>query len=197
MNAKSQSGNILIVLIVLALVGLVTVTGGYIILRQTVFKNQAFLMNQIEETEENRSLTDEYTETFSGTFMDVAASGKNIECAWTASSIEGREPLQGVLYAGNGMVRTEAKQELMEGMVIDAYMIFRDGMVYTWGKMNDTVAYGTKYPQEKMEVLSSDITPEMKAQAESFMAAYTYQCRPWGVDESLFSLPEDVIFQEI
>ncbi|MCX8008621.1 MAG: hypothetical protein N3A54_02860 [Patescibacteria group bacterium] len=193
-----------ITLVIILIIGLLVGAGGYMVFRQTVLNNQRSPQTpssqQHQENVLNGGDVDQNAmveETISGTFMDVAKLGKDIQCTWSAPAIGGGSmSLNGMLYASQGMVRTDAKNEVMEGMVVDAHMIYRDGMVYMWGSMNGMQAYGTKYPQEKMEVLASDITPEMKAQAQSILEQYSYQCKPWTPDDVMFMIPSDVKFQE-
>ena len=98
---------------------------------------------------------------------------------------------KGTTYVNNGMIRGEYNTKV-EGVDMTSIMIIRDGYTYSW---TSTLPTGFKI---KNEVNSS--TGEDTSYSGTYGYASQigdYNCVAWSVDQSKFTVPTNVNFQEI
>lgn len=106
-----------------------------------------------------------------GSWMCTVSHGSNI-----AES-------KGITYVNGRNIRGNFESDVPNIGKVQSSMIADEDNVYVWTSM---VNMGFKAPREEED-------PTAKATAES---EYSYDCKPWTVDLSMFEIPTDIKFVE-
>ena len=98
---------------------------------------------------------------------------------------------KGTTYISNGMIRGEYSTKV-EGVDMTSITIIRDGYTYSW---TSTLSTGFKI---KNEVDSSTGEDTSYSGTYGYAAQIRYyNCVAWSADQSKFSIPTNIEFQEI
>jgi len=186
-NRFSQGFSAVIALIIAAVV-IVGIVGAVMMRRGST---------SAPSTASDRSTTETASPTgdMSSTITDLVARGQSLECDFKMPTVTGQpNPFgTGKLYTtgkkGRSMISGNAS-----GMNMEANAIYEDETAYSWITVAGTTM-GFKFDKDKMDSMSSEMTPEQKQQAEQVRASMLFQCKPWTPDESKFVLPTGVEFK--
>lgn len=125
--------------------------------------------------------------TFSGTAKDLIALGKNITC--TFSQNESGATVEGTVYVAAQGERIRGDFAITsQGESMQASLIRRDGINYTWGE----TPFGPFASKVNVDEPSSKDN-----QGVDFDESIDYRCSSWRVDSSKFDLPSGVNFDDI
>ncbi len=195
MDIQDKKGftSIVIILVILAIVAL----GGSILFINTKKPNLE------ESTATEMIVTNDETETdsdlsFSGTYFDTIEKGSPLECDWSAPEGFGPNQIgQGKLYTdGNGNGRTEAVFSVANANA-NTYAIFMNETVYQWTELPSGQKIGIKITKEDAQASEDNLTDEEKEQGKQYASQYSFSCKPWAIDTTMFELPDDVEFSEV
>lgn len=133
------------------------------------------------------AMADGTPEDFSGSLTNLIAMGKDITCTFTQQ--ESGATMNGTVYvaAKGQMVRGDFAMS-QQGQSFNGSMIRKDGSNYTWG----TTPFGPFAHKVNVDAPKSD-----KGESVDFDESMSYKCSPWKVDESKFSLPSDINFDDL
>lgn len=123
-------------------------------------------------------------------FSEFLKSGEASKCSVT-QSVSGLET-KGTVYAYKGMMKGEFNTEAY-GKTIQTDFVLRDGYTYTWTSAAPSMGF-------KVTVATPAGANVAPASGQIGFNAETigdYDCQPWTVDESKFTLPSSVTFKEI
>ena len=142
----------------------------------------------------NRSIGSDLDSTDPVKILDEMASGErslrnlmtissNIVCTFndTESGVEGE------IYVGNGNLRGDFVTQT-NGSAMNSHMISTNDRVYVWSDESDQ---GMVFTLEDVE--DPDAEDEMSSSVD-LDEEYSYNCRPWIVDRSVFQLPGNIEF---
>jgi len=93
---------------------------------------------------------------------------------------------KGTTYINNGMLRGEYSTKV-EGADIESITIIRDGYTYSWTSALPNTGF-------KIKNEISESTSDTFGYAEQIV---DYNCEAWTVDQSKFTIPANIAFQEI
>ncbi len=119
-------------------------------------------------------------------FAEKVRSGQDLECT-IAVSQSGATVSGTIRIMKNGDMRGDFTS-VVAGREIPSTIMKRGGSMYVWG---DMMPRGIKAPATE--------TPDILAPLTGGIASYEtvqHECRPWSVDESVFTLPKGVEFFE-
>ena len=117
---------------------------------------------------------------FSGSLVDLQNRGGNYRCTFTHESEIAQS--SGVIYVAGEKIRGDFESET-QGISIDSHMIARDGFIYAWSPISPN---GFKVPQTTN---GTDADAAAQGGYADFQQNYSYDCKPWKVDESKFEIP--------
>lgn len=177
------------------LIGIIIIgLGVFLVMKSGKTGNEQLENNQNLETElgENQ----ENTEIPSGkkmAFSQFIKQGGAYQCtvnqyidsAYSATT-------QGKVFIADGNIRGDFATTV-QGMNIDTSMIVRDGFVYTWTSLANM---GYKAKETKDAEQGQAIATSGQFGWNSEMIG-DYDCDPWTVDASKFTLPANITFQEV
>jgi len=189
-NQKGFSAVVIVIILAIIILG----AGAFMMMR----KPQSSVSTPSNATQNSTSGKTEPTvstgET-SGTFADLVGKGQSLECDFVLpSSTDKPNPFgTGKLYTTGSKGRSMMSGST-SGMSMEANAIYKDGTAYSWVKVGETTM-GFKFDKDKMNQMSSSMTPQQKQQGEQFRAKMDFKCKPWTPDESKFILPTGVEFK--
>ena len=97
----------------------------------------------------------------------------------------------GTILVGGGKMRGDFTS-VVQGKTIRSYLIVRDGASYVW---SDAMPQGVKMSLATAEKpRTNSVASE---QAVDFNRKTDYNCTPWTVDNSMFTLPAGITFTEM
>lgn len=147
-----------------------------------------FLINK-ESTTERIGSENEEVSSVSGEFREIVRSGKAFEC--TLAYDDGINASSGVVYITAGAERIRGDIDVIRSPAgaLEVHIVRDGGFNYVWSSI---MSSGVKTVVEDKETLfeqseNSPIDPNTTK----------FDCRSWKVDESKFSLPDDVEFQDM
>lgn len=123
-------------------------------------------------------------------FSEFLKSGEASKCT-VVQNVSDLET-KGTVYAYKGMMNGDFKTEAY-GKTIQTDFILRDGYTYTWTSAAPSMGF-------KVKAVAPEGTNVAPASGQIGFNAETigdYDCQPWTVDESKFTLPPGVTFKEI
>lgn len=123
--------------------------------------------------------------TFTGSAQDLLARNGSWQCDF--STTVNTVTVEGTTYIANGQMRSDTVTRIPNSGTLEGHMIFKDNTAYTWNNMT---------PQGiKMTMQGVGTQGGVGADAwANFNQAYGYNCKPWAVDNSKFTLPAGVTF---
>lgn len=124
-------------------------------------------------------------------FSDFVKKGGSYKC--TVNQSVGGVNTSGTTYINNSMIRGEYSSQV-QGMSINTFFIARDGFTYTWNSMMPTSGFKAKIVAPTEADSSASMSASYSFNAETIG---DYDCSPWSVDMSKFTIPTSVTFQTI
>lgn len=162
--------------IIVALILLLGV-GGYLFLNQN---------KSAVNTNSNATPTE--TSTQASSLLDILNSGQNQRCTFTTTT--DKNSTEGTFYIADGKMRGDLKTTA-DGKTEEISMI-RDGDTnYIWGS---SLTMGIKMTL-KIEDLAKDT--KTTGQFVDPNQKFDYKCMPWTTDNSLFTPPSNIKFNEL
>lgn len=192
-SPSDQSGfaGMLLVLIIVIILAIIGGVGWYIYTRD----EEPMGSTDISETE-----SEEASDlSFSGDYFDAIGRGSPLQCTWRAGKEAGGEQQvgEGTFYTdGKNRGYSEATFQ-HDGTSVPAYAIFDAEYVYTWMQIPGAGTSGTRMSRAAIETAGDDLPEAEQQQALDIRASYSFDCESWTVDESLFTPPADVTFQDV
>ncbi len=113
---------------------------------------------------------------------DLLSSSKAQKCTIKVGTVGAG--VDGTVLVSSGKVRGDFSSDSAVGKV-GTHMIVRDGSAYSWV---DGLKAGLKAPVSTSG--SGAVTGGVNLEAK-----FNYQCEPWKVDNSVFTLPSDITFK--
>jgi hypothetical protein len=145
--------------------------------------NQLNVTGNLESTTTANVSTN--TSTTSGTIRDLLALGRNVMCAVSAASTTSN--YSGTVYISGTMMRGDFTLKGSTGTTIDSHMIRDNGVVYAWsGSQGVKMNFGNLVSTGAQSKTNVNLDQRVN-----------YQCSPWNVDSTKFSVPTTVHFTEI
>ncbi len=169
------------------LVLMVAVAGGAVAYFQFAGSPESAIEESQSTAESENETVESQAGTFSGTFADLAKRGGNYICTVDHSTDVTRT--SGTTYIAGDRIRGDFSSQV-QGFNVDSHMVMKEGFIYTWSSMAPA---GFKIPAGEAE---GDADAQMQAQYADMKQSYEYDCSPWSVDESKFTLPS-ITFQAI
>ena len=99
---------------------------------------------------------------------------------------------QGTTYVSDGMVRGDYSSKV-ENLTVDSTVIVRDGYTYSWTSMAPSMGFKVKVVEGEGNT-STATSGTYNWNADQIG---DYDCDPWTVDMSKFTIPTNITFQEI
>lgn len=126
-------------------------------------------------------------------FADFLKQGGAYQC--TVNQYVQDIESKGKVYIDGGRISGVFSTKV-QGMTIDTNILVRDGYSYTWSSMMQGIGYKIKTVDPKDVPTSSGAST---SGTYSFNAEQIgdYNCTPWSVDESTFSVPANVTFKTL
>jgi hypothetical protein len=133
-------------------------------------------------------------ETYTGgsnTLRGLLTLGENVTCTFS-SQIEGSGTTEGVVFVSDGKMRGDFNIE-QNGSTFQSHVIIRDEKMYAWNVSGDgTFAYEFDFA----DLEGRDTVVSNSSNNVSLDERVDYDCNPWSVDASKFSLPAGIDFQK-
>ncbi len=131
---------------------------------------------------------------------DLMKKGKNLKCTWKNEQPDGGT-VEGVSYISGEKFYHESNIE-QAGEATTVYTMSDGGWVYNWGNMN---SQGTKMKIEEMEEMQGEASQMQtdSGQSENYQAQQQmeqdmdFDCQSWKADNSKFTPPNNVEFQDM
>ncbi len=99
----------------------------------------------------------------------------------------------GTTYPSGGMIRGEYNTKV-QNMNVDSTFIVRDGFSYSYTSLAPTMGFKVKVVEPKEGDVSTATSGSYQWNAQNIG---DYDCEPWTVDPSKFTIPTNITFQEI
>lgn len=165
--------------------GVVVVGGGYVVLQKMQAPESPVKEMQTSEetTTENSEADTQKAFRGTGTVASLMARGGSFQC--TASLTVQNSSSQGTAYISGEKIRGDFTSRA-GGMTIASHFIIADGYSYSW---SDAAPQGFKV---KVDGSSSS----QSSQGVTTNADVSYDCTPWTVDQSKFTVPSGITFLE-
>lgn len=161
-------------------VGAVVVGGGYFAVTSS--------KGAVSKTETANTLAQQNGKKMA--FSEFLKKGEASKCTVT-QSVSGLET-KGTMYTYSGMMKGEFKTEAY-GKTIQTDFVLRDGYTYTWSSAAPTMGFKVKVAVPA----GTNVAPVSATVGFNAETIGDYDCQPWTVDESKFTLPSSVTFREI
>lgn len=141
-------------------------------------QNEQVSMNQVQEPAED-------------SFANFIAKGGAHVC--TVEQQVAGMVTSGKVYIGNGKIKG-LFSSVVSGMPIDTSVIVRDGVTYTWTSMS---SFGFKASSlATSSAVDANTTSTSGTYAWNAQDIGSYNCTPWTMDESVFTVPSNIEFLE-
>ena len=132
----------------------------------------------------------EVNQAASGTFASLIARGQNLECTFEHN--DGTNVSSGTVYLANGAKRIRGDFTIQQSGAgsMEAHMVRDDGYNYIWGSF---------YPQGMKSKVTAEEEGKLFSTKDggSIDEDTTFDCKPWKVDEHMFSRPTNIEFIEL
>lgn len=175
---------------ILTILGFLLLTGCSVLTPKTAEPEIDQMGEQNQQTEENS----QQETAFTGSMWELLGR-QSVECTWDQSDEEGQS--QGRIYV-DGQRMAGNMSANYGGEVMNMQMMSDGEWMYQWSEGTNQ---GTKMNLDSLEQMSDDTQePESEVESEDMEALsqdYNYECQPWQVNESVFSLPQDVEFTDL
>lgn len=176
------------------LLGLILVTGAVLIIKGG--PNDDGLAK--DETTDTEALAGEEQAqasqgVFEGSTAELIARGGDHVCTFDQTVENSRST--GTVYISNGKMRGDFKSDVSASgtnMSVESHMISDGEFMYTWSSMMPT-----GFKMAVVQNTTADGTTPTSQQMFDANMKLSYDCDPWAVDASKFTLPSAVTFTEI
>lgn len=171
-----MSKNLISSLIVVA----VLVVGGYFVFKGGEPKNPGEIKGE-ETTETGKKMA----------FSEFVKQGGSYKCTVKQSLSDFEN--SGTVYINGANMRGEFST-IAEGKNMDTVFITTDGYSYTWSSLLPEMGFKVKIKTDVAGDGNADTSGTYNFNSEQIG---DYDCQPWTVDASLFTIPSGVTFTEI
>lgn len=147
---------------------------------------EATMVAQVTPTESD-------TTTFIGKLTDLFKLTQNLEC-----TIVGSDKLSGTTYISGKNMRGDINMSLDpddSSKVLTSHVISDGETMYMWSSALPT---GIKLKASDWESTdATDTASNNNVDTEALKGDFTYECKPWIVDSSKFTVPTDINFMDL
>lgn len=141
-----------------------------------------------EETVAKEETVDENV--FSGSLKDLITRGGNYKCEFTHSS-DVADSSGTIFIAGEKIRGNFVSLAKPANAKVESYMITDGGFSYVWSSM---MPMGMKI---KIDMQNLPEVQNPTAGSFDYNQNLDYSCEPWTIDESVFTVPQDIKFTEL
>lgn len=139
-------------------------------------------------------------ESFSGTISELLAKNTPLQCDFTYSDKDAGGTSSGTVYVSGNKMRGNFETAIQD-KTTQTSMIRRDNEVYTWG-FEQGVGYKMQFDESMMQNAkdkAEEYMPQSKNESsfDPNKQKVDYNCRAWAGDESMFTPPADIKFQDL
>lgn len=135
--------------------------------------------------------TETMTEEKKMAFGEFVKGGGAYKC--TVAQHVGDVTSNGTVYINDQMLRGEFNSAV-NGLNVDSNMIVRDGYTYTWSSMTPNMGFKIKVAENTAGDVGASASASYAWNSETIG---DYDCEPWSIDASLFTVPANITFQEM
>lgn len=129
------------------------------------------------------------TQASSGSIASLVARGGSWKCSVTHTS--DKDSTSGTVYVSGSKVRGDFESTVASAGAVQSHMISDGVDVYVW---SNQMPSGMKM---KAVASSDGGTQTTGGQSDYYNQNYDYNCEPWTVDQSQFTLPSDITFNDM
>ncbi|HYF13313.1 MAG TPA: hypothetical protein VD928_03395 [Candidatus Paceibacterota bacterium] len=122
----------------------------------------------------------------STTLRDLITSATPQRCTFQTATAQTSS--SGTTYIANGQMRGDFTSTA-NGQTLHSHMIVRGGESYIW---TDEMEQGYKLSFDTLSAQGSQATQWFDPNQRT-----DYECTPWSVDQSMFTLPQGVTFEDL
>jgi len=151
--------------------------------------------SMMEDSTESDSMTDtgdmaddsmtEGDESISGTLIDLAGLGKQVQCSYED------EHSQATVYVSGNKFRSDG---IAKDSGMNVHTINDGDYIYIW---SDSEPQGTKMSLDYIDEMSGDAPAEYNDEIQMQDTEYSFVCSPWIPKQSFFEVPGDVEFVDM
>jgi hypothetical protein len=179
------------------IIAVVVVGGGAYVLMSRDGNQQAETHNiNTQQQTENTVSSAKGVENFTGSFDDLFSLGKDTVCTFHQAT--GSSTTDGTMYiaAGEQKVRGDFTYASAQHGTLHGGMISDGTTVYTWSETPQGM-FGAKMSIKQME--GGDVQGGETSGSQQYdpTKQVDYNCSPWSIDESKFTLPSNVQFTDM
>ena len=140
--------------------------------------------------------TEPVSDTFSGvgSFLDLMKLGRDISCEFSYVSPDSNGAVAGTVQFSGGMMRGDFEMQ-QAGEVYTSHMIQDNDYMYTWSE-SPQGTFAVKMPVEEEGAETTAQSGEYERPVD-LNNDVDYECRPWGVNASVFTPPGDIQFRSM
>lgn len=178
--------------IIIAVVAILLFAGGAYLLfanNQTTTPTQQSSPQTAEQTKNDEN-------SITGNIFSLLQSGQNVAC--TFSSTADDTSSSGTVYVSGKNMRGDF-QSTINSQTSNTHMI-RDGeWMYTWtdGQTTGLKLKITEEDERQGKEMAEKMESDKKNQGFDISQQVDYSCKPWGVDQSKFTVPSNVTFTDL
>lgn len=165
--------------VIIAVVTAVIIVGGGI----------ALFMANSSNTQQNETKQVETTNETKTSLSALLEKGDPQKCTYSGTN-EGYEYSGTAYFSSEKQMRNDYKSE-REGKSRDGSMIISDDTQYFWNN-DDKKGFKTAVKADDQQQSNSETGKNVDTKAK-----FSFQCEDWTVDESKFTPPSDVTFQDL
>lgn len=172
--------------IIVGIIALVIALGGY----QLVYKNNSDKSTQNTSGSETKDMTAQSKgkKMAFSQFVKQEKGAYKCEVKQVLSDMESK----GTVYINNGDIRGDYTT-IAEGREIDSHVIIKGGFSYNWS--STLPSFGVKIKIQTNETGNTE-TSTQGTYSWNAEQIGDYDCKEWTVDESMFTLPNGVTFND-
>jgi uncharacterized protein (DUF1499 family) len=145
-------------------------------------------------SESKTTVTQGSEETFSGSVLDLINQNKNITCVWSYIDSESQQANTGTIYVSGKKFRQQMSVDIAEEGKMDVNIISDGDSLYMWNSNQPGQGVKMKLDFDQTGETDTDTNVQSSVDLEK---KFDYQCSPWVVDNSKFTLPEGIQFMDL
>lgn len=123
---------------------------------------------------------------FTGSLRALAARGGSYVCTMHTDS--GNVPTDGTIYVSGENIRGDFSSNAPQIGTVDTHMIADGTTLYLWNSLLPQGIKSTEMTEETTDASSGNGT------TLDVNRSYTYDCKAWSADASMFVVPADITF---
>lgn len=158
----------------------------FVIFRKSKDNNEIALIPDTTEHRDDKALTGE---TIKGKITDLLNSSKEMKCSY--KYIDGETSSTTTIYISDKKMRGSSEVKTENEDIINTDFITVDNTMYTW---NNQTEKGFKISIDPEDIENNQ---ENQEKYEFMTDKYEYECIPWVIDPSMFTLPKDKEFVDM